>query len=260
VDDASDPDPPVDQGATSTCSRAAGCLVIGILLVALGAFGARRLQSSAGPTLVEDQGRASLVFEGLGSINLMPGPGCSALTLEPSWDSFKASDLAWLADGRPCQARVRLFKRFQAGQPAGWNARIGDQSLEFGQTLVLLPGGQTVPLDADPSSGPLLDIERWEGPLANGSSCVVWVYRPLEEGGANRYCHFMDGHDLGYSTGSSQSAGANWNVGEEYEGGTRDLVIEDGVGTYVLRVAGKSQEVTLQRTSKASWPAPDHAK
>lgn len=255
MDDAPAEADPLSERGSSNCSRAAGCFVLGVLLLIAAAFGARQVLAKSVPVLVHEKGRTRLLFDEAGSVGVILGPGCSAPAVEPAWEDLRQTNLTWLGDDHPRRVRVRLMKRFVGGQPSGWRVRVGDEQFELGQSALLLPSGEVIPFD-EKGAGPLLEIQRWEGALATGKVCVVTIYRPLRGPFAGiSFSHVVDGHELGRSLEGTRSSGPTLELAEVREGGRRTIQIAGKAGTYLLEVNGQAPEkVDLQLTSQTQWP------
>tara|TARA_R110002072_G_scaffold46618_1_gene129395 strand:+ start:203 stop:898 length:696 start_codon:yes stop_codon:yes gene_type:complete len=227
--------------------------VIAALIAAAAAIGAKPLLSQA-PTLVQEEGEASLLFADYGSIKVVLGPGCSDLTLTPDWDSLDSATLTWLGEGKPCRLGVRRLP----GPRGVWAAEVGDAWPELDQQIVLLPQDRSLLV---PSSARdfLLEVERWEGPLGAGR-CLIWIYKPQGGGAASRAWFFDDAHDLGALTGSGQKEGADgWEISEESPTGAREFEVAAGkeFGTYRWVSGGQTQEAVLERTYSGKWSEGD---
>lgn len=252
------PEPAEGSGGGSNCARALGCLVIGVLLTAALVFGAREGLSRA-PTLAFEGPGASLVFDGIGSVEVLLGPECTDLAVEPAWDSLNHGSMSWVGAGTPRRVKAAALKRYVGGEDTGYAAQIGTESVDLGESVVLLPGGDVLPVGAKAGAGPLLHVERWIGPLPDGSSCEVWVYRALES--RQRYCSFSDGHELGSRRGFSSSNSGGWSFKDSYAEGSRELVVLDpdsGAGTYTLELGvGNFQSAQVQRGYVGTWSPGD---
>lgn len=249
----SDPEPPLDPPRKrSNCARALSCLALAILIAVAAALTAKPLLSRA-PTLILDQGEASLLYPGYGSVPLVLGPGCSDLELKEDWDSLEHASLSWLAEGKACQIPVRRI----SGPRGVWRPEIGDEWPEKDQVVVLLPTGRLMLSDAS-RADLVLEVQRWEGSPGAGKRYVVWLYRDLRLKHAPRVATWDDGRSMGRLTGSSQST-TSWRVEERYQSGVRSLDVTAGkeFGTFRVEDGGKTEEVVLERAFHGEWSPGD---